>query len=144
MLHLPSHPHVSSLPWRRLPALVFLLLPGAVLAQTGAVTYAHTLRFDVDLPEEMAQFKEFMPPSVTANYAMAFSGDKALSKFLDVEKPDRPDLDPSTIFSSRLGETLAAAIGAEMDNVVVKMDVSSGMNSKETHWYVDILRGHLP
>ncbi len=123
------------------PLLALLFMPVTVFAQTGTVTYAHTQRFDLELPEEMAQFKEFMPPSVTANYTMAFSGEKALSRFLDVEEPDQPELDPSTILSSDIGATLAAAIGAEMDNVVVKMDVSSGMKSKETHWYVDYAEG---
>ena len=87
MQDLSLYTRASVLARRCLPALAFLLMPAAALAQTGTVTYAHTLKLDMDLPEEMAQFREFMPPSLTTSYAMAFSGEKALSRFLDVKDP---------------------------------------------------------
>ena len=45
------------------------------------------------------------------------------------------------VASSKIGEALAAALGGEADNVVVKGSVSSGARSKETHWYVDYAEG---
>ena len=50
-----------------------LLMTQTVWAQTGSVTYVHTLRMDVDLPPEMEQFAQYMPEAVTTTYEMGFT-----------------------------------------------------------------------
>ena len=56
-----------------------LLLTQPVWAQTGSVTYVHTLRMDVDLPPEMEQFAQYMPEAVTTTYEMGFTEASSLT-----------------------------------------------------------------
>ena len=50
--------------------------PQRAAAQSGTVTYTHTLVLDIDLPPEMdqfmEQFKDMIPESITNSYGAGF------------------------------------------------------------------------
>ena len=60
-----------------LTCALLTLLPVGVWAQTGQVTYTRTQKVNIDLPEEMAQFRQYIPEKVTTRYKMAFDGERA-------------------------------------------------------------------
>ena len=71
-----------------LAAALFVLIPVGAAAQTGQVTYQRTQRVNLDLPEEMAQFSQYVPKAVTLRYEMAFDGERARTRIAESAAPD--------------------------------------------------------
>ncbi len=118
---------------------LFLLLPAAALAQTGKLIYTHTVQSDLDLPEELEQWKEYMPPSVSKTYEMAFNGVQAISSIQAVETPTSKE-SRSSVFTIRGGGELVKVLGA----LETAMDQASAMSftmGQASHWYVDYAEG---
>ena len=110
----------------RIPHLVLVVLglglAAPVSAQSGTVTYVHTLRFDIDLPPEFEQFAQYMPESVTTTYSMDFSEAASLTKAVIAEAslPDGADFagDGGNIkmkFSSGSGDDASTATYVDLD-----------------------------
>jgi len=71
-------------------ALLLLGLAAPVSAQSGTVTYEHTLRFDVNLPPEFEQFAQYMPESATTTFGMDFTEAASMTRAMtnEVELPE--------------------------------------------------------
>ena len=124
-----------------LPVVLFIVAPFEALAQTGAVTYAHTIRMDLDLPEEMASFKEYMPPNVTMNYKMVFDGEQALTSFLETEVPDTPTFDVHSSDAITIVSELAGVAQALGKMNLATSSVASRSMGQDSESYVDYAEG---
>ncbi|MYJ54825.1 MAG: hypothetical protein F4096_00115, partial [Rhodothermaceae bacterium] len=75
--------------------------PQHAVAQSGTVTYAHTIVLDIKLPPEMdqfmEQFKDMIPESVTTSYVLDFNETLSSMRLLE----DKEEGESTTGFKTR-------------------------------------------
>ncbi len=149
-------PKLSSLLF--LVAMTFTVLPTQhAAAQSGTVTYTHTISLDIELPPEMdqfmEQFKDMMPSSITNSYVMDFNETLSSMRLLEEEeesaknpgvKTQSADRALNMIFSFSPGSSGSGGSGPQLIASVGNLDEGTRTNHYKFLTRDFLVTGELP
>ena len=132
----------------RLFQLILLLgIAGQTLAQTGTVTYVHTVQLDLDLPPEAQSYAKYMPESITTNYTMDFAEATSLTA-VSIDESEMPSSENIIGSEGRvvrmMFRSVQSRMGASSPTTYVDVDEGSYVEQREFLDRTFLITGSLP
>jgi GLPGLI family protein len=112
-----------------------LFLPSVCWAQQGAVTYDETVKFDIELPPEMADMKDQIPNSQTSKKVLLFNQVSSLMK------PAQADAKPTNVVHQGEGMVFKMGRAGEENETYVNFDDETVVEKRDFMGRIFLITG---